>query len=238
MATKQVKTLKIDGMDISSIQGSSILEVAREHDIYIPTLCFVEGLCAVGSCRLCLVEIEGSGKLLPACTTQIYEGMSVITNSEKLLKYRQMILSLMFAERNHTCAVCVSNGHCDLQAMLQILHMDHIKVPYMFPRLKVDATHDRFVMDHNRCILCSACVRVCDEIEGAHTKDIEGRGIKSNIITDFAQNWGDASSCTTCGKCVQVCPTGALSEKGKAVSEQLKRRSFVSYLKSMREDVL
>lgn len=233
-----IKTLKINGIDVSGREGETILELARENNIDIPTLCYVEGLEAIGACRLCLVELRGSPRLLPACTTKIEEGMDIVTNSERLLKYRQMILSMMFSERNHVCAVCVSNGHCDLQGMLQKLDMDHIKVPYLFPKVEMDATHKNFVMDHNRCILCSACVRACGEIEGAHTKDIKGRGIKARIITDFNEVWGDAQSCTSCGKCVQVCPTGALFEKGRAVAEQTKRKSFVSYLKTMREEIL
>lgn len=237
MQTQKIKTLKINGLDISGLGDQTILEVARENNIEIPTLCYVEGLSAIGACRLCLVEVVGTPKLLPACTTQIYEGMEILTESEKLKSYRQMILSMLFSERNHVCSSCVSNGHCELQAMVQKLDMDHILVPYLYPKVDVDATHEQYMMDHNRCILCAACVRVCGEIEGAHTKDIKGRGLGARIITDFDQAWGEAESCTKCGKCVQVCPTGALFEKGKAVAEQFKRRSFVNYLNVMREDV-
>lgn len=230
-----VITLKIDGVDVSGVEGQTILEVAKENNIEIPTLCNVEGLTAVGACRLCLVEISGIPKLLPSCTTTIGEGMNVATNSEKLLKYRQTVLSLMFSERNHICAVCVSNGHCDLQAMLQKLDMDHIKVPYLYPKVEIDATHERYVLDHNRCILCGSCGRVCAEIEGAFTKGVKNRGINTRVINDFNDNWGDSMTCTSCGKCVQVCPTGALSEKGKAVAEQFKRDSFVQYIRAMRQ---
>jgi bidirectional [NiFe] hydrogenase diaphorase subunit len=99
----------------------------------------------------------------------------------------------------------------------------------------VDSSHDRFRLDHNRCILCTRCVRVCDEVEGAHTKDVKGRGAKSFIIHDLDEPWGDAVSCTTCGKCVHVCPTGALTDKGTAVAEMAKRRQFLPYLTQMRE---
>ena len=87
------------------------------------------------------------------------------------------ILELLFAERNHVCSVCVSNGHCDLQSLAEKLGMTHVHLPYRYPKLHVDASHERFVVDHNRCILCTRCVRVCDEIEGAHTWDVMGRGI-------------------------------------------------------------
>ena len=88
-----------------------------------------------------------------------------------------MILELLFAERNHVCSVCVSNGHCDLQTLAQKLGMTHVRFPYRYPKLPVDASHERFVLDHNRCILCTRCVRVCDEIEGAHTWDVMARGV-------------------------------------------------------------
>ena len=107
---------------------------------------------------------------------------------------------------------------------------------YRYPHLDVDASHERFSVDHNRCILCSRCVRVCDEIEGAHTWDIMGRGIQSLVITDLAEPWGTSETCTGCGKCVHVCPTGALFEKGKSVAEMLKRRQFLPYLTQMREE--
>jgi bidirectional [NiFe] hydrogenase diaphorase subunit len=230
-----VKTLKIDGLDVSARGDQTILEVARENGITIPALCYVEGLCAVGACRLCLVEIKGSNKLITACTTTVYEGMDVVTQSERLANYRRTILEMLFSERNHLCSVCVSNGNCELQAMAQTLNMTHVHFPYRYPRLPVDASHERFVIDHNRCILCARCVRVCDDIEGAHTWDIMGRGIDARVITDLNQTWGSSESCTSCGKCVHVCPTGALSEKGKSVSEMSKRRQFLPYLTQMRE---
>ena len=108
------------------------------------------------------------------------------------------------------------------------------KVPNISPRRQVDATHELFTFDPNRCILCTRCVRVCDEIEGAHTWDVMGRGIASRVITDLNEPWGMATTCTSCGKCVQVCPTGALVKKGTAVAESVKHPEFLPYLKSMR----
>ncbi|HOJ60303.1 MAG TPA: bidirectional hydrogenase complex protein HoxU [bacterium] len=234
-AQVRIKTLKIDGRDVSAREDETILQVARDNNIFIPSLCYLEGLSAVGACRLCMVELRGSSKLLPACMTHVEEGMDVITQSERLAKYRRMILELIFSERNHICSICVSNGHCELQSLAQKLGLTHIQVPYRFPRFQVDATHDRFVIDHNRCILCARCVRVCDEIEGAHTWDIMGRGIEARVISDLNQPWGESQTCTSCGKCVHVCPTGALFEKGKSSSEMAKRQQFLPYLTLMRE---
>lgn len=110
----------------------------------------------------------------------------------------------------------------------------HVRVPYVSPRRQVDASHERFTFDPNRCILCTRCVRVCDEIEGAHTWDVMGRGIASRVITDLNEPWGDSTTCTSCGKCVNVCPTGALVMKGRAVGESVKRPEFLPYLRRMR----
>ena len=164
----RVKTLTIDGRECGAREDQTILEVARENNIFVPTLCNLPGLTNAGACRLCIVEIKGVNKLLPACVTRIAEGMEVTVNSERLARFRRGILELVFAERNHVCSVCVTNGHCDLQNMALKLGMTHVHFPYQYPRMPVDASHERFVVDHNRCILCSRCVRVCDEIEGAH----------------------------------------------------------------------
>jgi len=236
MIQTNVKTLRIDGRDVSARQDETILDVARQNNVFIPRLCELKGLSTVGACRLCLVEIKGSPRLFPACVTRVEEGMEVTTTSERLDQYRRAILELLFTERNHVCSVCVSNGHCELQTLAQKLNITHVHFPYRYPVIGVDASHERFIVDHNRCILCSRCVRVCDEIEGAHTWDVMGRGIDAKVITDLNQPWGSSETCTTCGKCVHVCPTGALSEKGRSVAEMLKRRQFLPYLTLMRED--
>jgi bidirectional [NiFe] hydrogenase diaphorase subunit len=228
-------TLTINEKPVSAEENGTLLEAATDAGIEIPTLCRLEGLSDVGACRLCLVQVKGSNKLLPACVTKAVEGMEVNTDTEQLRKYRLMILELLFAERNHVCSVCVANGHCELQSLAQRHGMSHVRFSYLYPEAAVDASHDRFVIDHNRCILCTRCVRVCDEIEGAHTWDVMGRGTKSRVITDLNQPWGSSETCTSCGKCVQVCPTGALFEKGKSVAEVARRRDFLPYLTLMRQ---
>ncbi|MCB2212069.1 bidirectional hydrogenase complex protein HoxU [bacterium] len=231
-----IKTFKINGRDLSGRSNETILQVARDNGIEIPTLCYLEGLTPVGACRMCMVEIEGSSKLHAACVTQVREGMVVRTDSERLRKYRRMVVELMFSEREHICAVCVSNGHCELQMLAEQLGITHIRYPRLEQKLSVDASHDRFIQDDNRCVLCGRCVRVCGEIESAHTWDIMGRGVSSRVITDLDQPWGDSETCTRCGKCVHVCPTGALIERGMSVAEMLKRRQFLPYLTIMREE--
>lgn len=232
----RVVTLTIDGHRLSGRDDESVLQVARANQIEIPTLCQLDGLSSWGGCRLCLIHVEGNPKLLPACVTAVTEGMVVQTESERLAKYRRMIIEMLYTEGNHICSVCVSNNNCELQSMAQQLDIDHISLPYRYPSRSVDASHELFTFDQNRCILCTRCVRVCDEIEGAHTWDIAGRGINSKLITDMNQPWGESSSCTSCGKCVQVCPTGALSDKGKGAGEMVKRNEFLVYLTEMREE--
>ena len=229
------KTLTIDGKQISAAENSTILQAAEEAGVKIPTLCHLDGVYDVGACRLCLVEISGTPRLLPACTTMISEGMEIKTDSERLQKYRRLILELLMAERNHTCAVCVSNGNCELQSLAWSQGMDHDRYDYNFPKWEVDHTHPLFGMDHNRCILCSRCVRVCWHIEGAGTKNVSGRGSRARIITDLNQPWGQAESCTSCGKCVQSCPTGALFHKGCTVAEMQRDRSRLEFIVTARE---
>ena len=131
----EVKTLIIDEREVSARAGQTILDVARENEIRIPTLCHLDGLSDVGACRLCLVEIKGSNKLLPACVATVQEGMEITTDTERLRKHRRTILELLFAERNHVCSVCVSNNHCELQSMAQELGLTHIRLPYRYRRI-------------------------------------------------------------------------------------------------------
>lgn len=230
-----VITLTINDELVSARAGQSILEATRDQGIALPTLCHLDGLSTRGGCRLCLVEVAGSPRLLPACTTEALEGMLVTTHNAKINRYRKMILELTFAERNHTCAVCVSNEHCELQSLAAELGMDHVRYDYLNPELDMDTSHERFGVDHNRCILCLRCVRVCDEVEGAHTWDVKGRGIDSRVITDLNRPWGESESCTACGKCVETCPTGALFDKGVAVAEMQKEASFLRRILDGRE---
>lgn len=227
----KIKTLKINGLDLSGREDQTIYEVAKEHGIYIPTLCHLQGLTPIGACRVCLVEVNN--RLLPSCVTKIEDGMEVLTETDEIKRYRKLIVELIFAERNHICSVCIANGQCELQDLSVDLGIDHFEIPNKYPKCEVDLSHERFGIDHNRCILCARCVRVCDEIEGAHTWDIKGRGFSAHVFTDLDKPWGASESCTGCGKCVNVCPTGALFEKNKPVGYS-KKRDFLSYLSIMR----
>jgi len=223
-------SMRIDGELVNVTEGMTILQAAAAAGKSIPTLCHLEGLTPVGACRVCIVEVSGSDRLFPACTTPVQDGMLVITNSARLTSYRRIAVELLLIERNHVCSVCVSNNHCELQAMASSLAINNVRYAYNYPKLAADLSHPRFVLDHNRCILCTRCIRVCAQVEGAHVWDLTSRGINTRVVADMDQPWGDSRSCTNCGKCVQACPTGALAEKGLGVEDMVKRNGKVSLL--------
>ncbi len=231
-----VRTLTINGQPVSATEEQTILDVAREHGIDIPTLCHFDGLSEHAGCRLCLVEIAGSPKLHAACVTPAAEGIEVTTHSDRVTAYRRQIVELLLAERNHVCSVCVANRNCELQDLAVAMNLHHVRYEPQDPQLALDASHPRFIMDPNRCVLCTRCVRVCDEIEGAHTWDVMARGRRAMIVSDLNQPWGESPSCTGCGKCVRVCPTGALFEKGATTT--VRDPDFLTYLKTAREQKL
>jgi bidirectional [NiFe] hydrogenase diaphorase subunit len=225
----------IDDKKLDVDPGKTILEVCRENDVEILTMCHLDGVTDIGACRLCLVEVEGMNKLMPACTSKVAANMMIKTATERLKKYQRITTELLFAERNHVCSVCVANGNCDLQELGYKTGMDHVRYPHLYPHCEVDTSHQLYVIDHNRCIMCTRCVRVCNEVEGAHNWDVMDRGHQVRIISDFNTPWGESTTCTSCGKCMHACPTGAIWPKDIVQGQLEKKPEMINELMEKRK---
>ncbi len=213
--------ITINGRQVEAQAGQTVLQAATANDIEIPVLCNHPALQPQGSCRMCLVEIEKQRNLQPACTFPVTDGMVIQTESEKVRAARKFVLELLFSERIHYCMYCPMSGtdestDCDLQRLgyrYGLTSWDY--APNYKKRWPVDASRQYFILDHSRCILCRRCVRACDEIAANHTIGVKDRGARSMIIADMDVPFG-ASSCVSCGTCLQVCPTGALMDRRSA----------------------
>ena len=184
-------SIRIDGEMVNASEGQTILEAAQAGGKSIPTLCYLKGLKAVGACRVCMVELAGVDRLFAACTTPVQDGMSVITNSPRLSKYRRITIELLLVERNHVCAVCVSNGHCELQDMAYALGITHVRFAYNFPRLPVDMSHPA----SPSITTAASCVPAafgCVLISKVPTCGISNRGSKARLVSELNSPWGGA----------------------------------------------
>lgn len=207
--------LKINDREVTTQSGQTVLEAAKSAGVEIPVLCHHPALSNWGACRMCVVEVEGMRTLQTACTLPATEGMVVKTHTEQTFDIRKFVLELLFSERNHYCMYCQMSGDCELQDQAYGHGLDHWTYPRPYEKQEVDATRKYFIMDHNRCILCSRCVRACTEIAANHTLGLRNRGAQTMISADLNVPFG-ASSCIECGTCLQVCPTGALIDARSA----------------------
>ncbi len=213
--------ITINGQKLQCQAGQTVLQVARAHDIEIPTLCDHPAVTPWGGCRMCLVEIEKQRGLQPACTFPVSEGMVVTTHSERVVAARTFVLELLFSERVHYCMYCAMSGNegttqCELQSLAYEHGLTHWRYePDTSHPWPVDGSRKYFFMDHSRCILCRRCIRACDEVAANHTLGVRERGAKTMVIADVDVPLGE-SSCVSCGTCLQVCPTGALIDRRSA----------------------
>ena len=224
--------LTIDGKKIKTQPGVSVLEAARAHGIEIPHLCYHPELSVSGGCRLCVVEVEGRPNPTTSCGLECQEGMVVHTQSETLTALRRQVIDLFISEHPLDCVTCEKAGACLLQKYAYEYELKETSYNFEVFRTAYQDDNPFFVRDHQYCILCGRCVRVCDEVVGAHAIDFAGRGFASQISTPFDDPLAD-TSCVFCGSCVQVCPTAALmpvSRKGKGREWELDRvRTICGY---------
>ncbi len=213
--------MTIDDRTVTAMPGQTVMEAATAAGIHIPGLCHHQHLPSLGACRLCVVEIERQRGLQPACTFPAAEGLVVRTETPKIVAARKFAVEMLFSERTHYCMTCpvsggAENTDCDLQMLAYRYGMTHwMFAPDASHAWKVDATRPYFIMDHGRCILCRRCVRACASMAANHTLGVHQRGARTLIGADDDLSF-DQSSCVSCGSCLQVCPTGALTDRSSA----------------------
>ena len=205
--------ITLNGKKIEAQQGQTILDVAREHDVRIPTLCYHKDLSPTGNCRMCVVEVKGSRFLQAACVTQVWEGMEIEIESAKAVASRKLSLGLMLANHTPNCAYCDISNDCELQDLVYEYQVDAPAWGIKGIRYKPDSDPNPFIhVDFNKCIMCRRCVQACAEIQVRDVWGIAKRGFEEVIVAGAGTTMLEAR-CESCGQCVAYCPTGALSDK-------------------------
>ncbi|NDF41565.1 MAG: 4Fe-4S dicluster domain-containing protein, partial [Actinobacteria bacterium] len=207
-------TLTIDGESVVVPEGTSVMRAAAIAGVDVPKLCATDKLDPFGSCRLCLVEIDGRKGTPASCTTPVAPGMSVTTQSPKLERLRRGVMELYISDHPLDCLTCAANGDCELQDMAGAVGLRDVRYGYEGDNhlsLTKDTSNPYFTFDSSKCIVCSRCVRACEEVQGTFALTIEGRGFGSRVAAGANGNFFD-SPCVSCGACVQVCPTATLTE--------------------------
>jgi formate dehydrogenase major subunit len=225
-SAEKTVTLTIDGNTVTVPAGTSIMRAAMESGTQIPKLCATDMVNAFGSCRLCLVEIEGRAGTPASCTTPALDGLVVRTQTPRLKDIRRGVMELYISDHPLDCLTCAANGDCELQDMAGAVGLRDVRYGYdganhVFAKhggvandawMPKDETNPYFTYDPSKCIVCSRCVRACEEVQGTFALTIEGRGFESRVSAGMSENFLD-SECVSCGACVQACPTATLSEK-------------------------
>jgi len=213
-SSAKLVTLTIDGREVTVPEGTSVMRAAALSEIKIPKLCATEQLEAFGSCRLCLVQIDGMKGLPASCTTPVAQGMKVRTQNKQLADVRRGVMELYISDHPLDCLTCPANGHCELQDMAGVVGLREVRYGYEGANhlsAPKDTSNPYFTFDASKCIVCSRCVRACDEQQGTLALTIQGRGFDSKVAASQNVSFMD-SECVSCGACVQACPTATLSE--------------------------
>jgi len=205
-------TLTIDGQKVTAPAGSTILEAAKLVGIDIPTLCHHPLLRPEGACRVCVCKVTKARSFLPACIAQVSEGMEVFTNDPEVLESRKNIVELLLANHPKDCLACARSGNCELQTVANNLGIRRVRYEYNRPEMELDESNPCLVRDPAKCILCGRCVRMCAEVQGLSIYSFAYRGLNARVTPAFNLGLGEVS-CTFCGQCRKVCPTGAITVK-------------------------
>ena len=203
--------LKIDNVSIEIKEGTTILEAAKNVGIYIPSLCYLKGINEIGACRVCIVEVKGKDKLLPACNNMVEDGMDIFTNSPRVREARKTNVELILSQHDCQCATCVRSGNCNLQKLANDLGI--IKISYK-KKIEPYLWNDSFplIRDAGKCIKCMRCVQICDKIQSLNIWDVANTGSRTTVDVSFNRKIKN-SDCALCGQCITHCPVGALRER-------------------------
>lgn len=213
--SENLVTLEIDGVEVTVPQGTSVMRAAAEVGINVPKLCATDSLEAFGSCRLCLVEIEGRRGYPASCTTPAEAGMKIKTQTPKLADIRRGVMELYISDHPLDCLTCPTNGNCELQDMAGVVGLRDVRYGYdgeNHLKLEKDESNPYFTYDASKCIVCNRCVRACEETQGTFALTIDGRGFASRVSASQNESFIE-SECVSCGACVDACPTATLTEK-------------------------
>ena len=204
--------IKINGVQLQVEEGSTILSAAYQAGIEIPTLCYLKEINAIGSCRICVVEVKGARNLVAACVHPVSEGMEILTNTLKVQRARRMTLELILSNHKKECLTCVRNQNCELQKLAKDYGIEEVRFEGESETYPLEVSTHHLVRDNNKCILCRRCVAVCKHNQDVGVIAPVGRGFQTRITCAFDKDLSHVP-CVSCGQCITVCPTGALSEK-------------------------
>lgn len=207
-------TITIDGKEFEVNSNYTVIQAAKEAKIYIPTLCWHKDLPPTSNCGICVVEIDGNPQPKRACSTPVYKGMKVVTNTPRLRQYRKTLLQLFLANHDVDCPSCSANNKCELQDLCNNMGVKQLDAPPILKKQPLDDTSVAIVRDPNKCISCGRCVTICNEVQGVNALTFVNRGFEGFVDTAFMKGLG-YSPCVNCGQCIVYCPTGALAERSE-----------------------
>ena len=204
--------IEINNKKCEAQQGETILDVLTRNGMHVPTLCHIRDMIPTGTCRMCVVELENNGRLVPSCSFPASPEMKIKTHSSRVVEARKTIVELLLSNHPDDCLYCVRNENCELQSLSRELRVNERRIKGVKNSFPIDRSSASLVRDPDKCILCGRCVRICEEVMGVSAIEFVGRGSKTHIGTAYDMGL-NTSSCINCGQCIMVCPTGALHEK-------------------------